>query len=218
MIAENINKILEELPSGVKLVAVSKFHPAENIMQAYNAGQRLFGESRAQEFIEKVKVLPNDIKWHFIGHLQTNKLKLVLPYVELVHSVDSLRLLENIDNWGKANNRITNVLLELRVAKEVTKQGLSQDEILDILKHSSDFGNICFMGLMGMATNTDDIDVIKGEFNTIASFKSKIKLEFPNLTNFNELSLGMSGDYKLALEYGTTIVRIGTAIFGSRNY
>lgn len=205
-----------KLPSGVCLVAVSKFHPAEAIMEAYAAGQRCFGENRPQEMMAKAKALPADIKWHFIGHLQTNKLKMVLPYASMVESVDSLHLLEAIDRWGVENGRVTDILLELHIAAEETKQGFSEEEMLPLL--SREWRGVRLRGLMGMATNTDDESVIRADFKKIGDFKHLINRDFPALKDFDQLSIGMSGDWPIALEYGATIVRVGTAIFGERVY
>lgn len=216
MISENLNNIYNELPLNVKLVAVSKFHPAEEIMQAYNIGQRAFGESRPQEMAEKHKLLPKDIEWHFIGHLQTNKLKLVLPFASLIQSIDSIRLLEAVNNWGLDNGRSISILLELHLGAEETKHGLEEAEIRDILVRSAEYESIVFRGLMGMATNTSDETIIRADFDRISRLKSDLKKEFPELRQFNELSIGMSGDYRIALEYGATIIRVGTNIFGPR--
>ncbi len=216
MVEDNIKTILGKLPSGVCLVAVSKFHPAEAIMEAYAAGQRFFGENRPQELMAKAKVLPGDIKWHFIGHLQTNKLKMVLPYAAMVESVDSVHLLEAIDKWGVENGRVIDVLLELHIAAEETKQGFSQEEILPLL--SRQWRGVRLRGLMGMATNTDDESQIRADFKKISDFKQLINRDFPGLEGFDQLSIGMSGDWPIALEYGATIVRVGTAIFGERVY
>ena len=233
MISETIIRLNSELPATVRLVAVSKFHPFEAIQEAYEAGQRIFAESRPQELLAKVRRLEevraergeldymSDMEWHFIGHLQTNKLKMVLPYVSLVQSVDSLRLLEAIDSWGHTNERIVNVLLEPHVAAEETKQGFSREEILDVLKVASDgaFSNIRFNGLMGMATFTDDENVIKADFAAIRSIFDEARTRFPILTHdFTELSIGMSDDYPIAIGYGSTMVRIGSMIFGERSY
>ena len=217
-IASEIKRFNTELPQGVKLVAVSKFHPAEAVLEAYNAGQRIFGESRPQEFAAKCKALPNDIEWHFIGHLQTNKLKMVLPYASLVQSVDSLHLLDAINAWGLKEGRQINILLELHLGAEETKQGFTSDEIEDVLSNSGKYAGVCFRGLMGMATNTDDEDVIKADFQRIADLHKKLRNEHPELTCFTELSIGMSDDYRIALNYAPTYVRIGTAIFGPRVY
>mgnify|MGYP003317370185 FL=1 len=216
MIAEKIKDITGKLPSEVKLVAVSKFHPNEEIMEAYAAGQRLFGENRPQEFCKKVQELPGDIEWHFIGHLQTNKLKMVLPYASLVQSIDTQHLLDAVNEWGRDNGKVINVLLELHIGAEETKQGFVEEDILDILFRAEKYRNIRFCGLMGMATHTDCEDDIRADFCRISSFMEYLKDLFPEYEDFKELSIGMSEDWHLALEYGATIVRIGTAIFGPR--
>ena len=229
MITQTIIKLHSELPATVKLVAVSKFHPFEAIVQAYEAGQRIFAESRPQELLAKVRRLEeiraergdssymSDIQWHFIGHLQTNKLKMVLPYVSLIQSVDSLRLLEAINTWGVTNGSVLNVLLELHVASEETKQGFSPEEIMDIVSTADRFGAVCFKGLMGMATFTEDESVIRSDFAKIAALRDEILKSFPErVEDFTELSIGMSDDYPIAIEYGSTMVRIGSMIFGSR--
>ena len=218
MIEENINRIKSELPSGVKLVAVSKFHPLEAILEAYQAGQTVFGENRPQELAAKAVQLPQDIEWHFLGHLQTNKLKMVLPYATLVQSVDSVHLLEAIDNWGNANDKVISVLLELHIGAEETKQGFHEEEILDILFDADKYRNIRFCGLMGMASHTDDQEVINADFERIDSFMAYLVDLFPELTDFNQLSIGMSDDWPIAVQHGSTMVRIGTAIFGAREY
>ena len=219
MIQENIIAIKKELPPEVKLVAVSKFHPVEAIREAYAAGQRSFGENRPQEFAKKVEALADlDLDWHFIGHLQTNKLKLVLPYAHLVQSVDSLHLLDAIQDWGKANDKLIRVLLELHIGAEQTKTGFKEEEVLDLLFRADKYKNIRFCGLMGMATHTDSEEDIRADFARIADFRAYLRDLFPELTDFTELSIGMSGDWKIALDYGATIVRIGTAIFGERQY
>ncbi len=231
MIRDIINKLHSELPAAVKLAAVSKFHPFEAIEEAYAAGQRVFAESRPQELFAKVGRLDeiraergepaymSDIEWHFIGHLQTNKLKMVLPYVSLVQSVDSLRLLEAINSWGAANGRAVNVLLEPHVAAEETKQGFSSEEIMDILDSSEKYGNIRFKGIMGMATFTDDESVIRSDFRKLRSIFNRIRETYPSLApDFTELSIGMSDDYPIAIESGSTMVRIGSMIFGARQY
>ncbi|MBR3011689.1 MAG: YggS family pyridoxal phosphate-dependent enzyme [Bacteroidales bacterium] len=218
MIEENLNRIKSELPSGVKLVAVSKFHPMEAILEAYQAGQTVFGENRPQELASKAVQLPQDIEWHFLGHLQTNKLKMVLPYATLVQSVDSVHLLQAIDNWGSNNDKIISVLLELHIGAEETKQGFHEEEILDILFHADDYKNICFCGLMGMASHTDDQEVINADFERIDTFMAYLVDLFPELTDFNQLSIGMSDDWPIAVRHGSTMVRIGTAIFGAREY
>lgn len=216
MITEKLNDIVEKLPSEVKLVAVSKFHSNEEIMEAYDAGQRRFGENRPQEFCKKVQELPGDIEWHFIGHLQTNKLKMVLPYASLVQSIDTQHLLDAVNEWGRDNGKVINVLLELHIGAEETKQGFVEEDILDILFRAEKYRNIRFCGLMGMATHTDCEDDIRADFCRISSFMDYLKDLFPEYEDFKELSIGMSEDWHLALEYGATIVRIGTAIFGPR--
>lgn len=223
MISDNLQRIRAELPSGVKLVAVSKFHPIPALIEAYLEGQRVFGENRPQEFASKAVQLSQDIEWHFIGHLQTNKLKLVLPYAYMVESVDSVRLLDAIDTWGALHSKVIRVLLELHLGAEETKHGLSEDEIREILGSAGKYGNVRFCGLMGMATNTDDESVIRADFQRISSLKASLSAEFsvessPVLSDFRELSIGMSHDWKIAVEYGATIVRIGTGIFGNRQY
>ena len=229
MISEVLHKLYGELPAAVKLVAVSKFHPFEAIEEAYAAGQRIFAESRPQELMAKVRKLEevriergdadymSDVEWHFIGHLQTNKLKMVLPYVSVVQSVDSMRLLEAINSWGAANNKVIPVLLEPHVAAEETKQGFQPSEILDVLKQAADYPYIHFKGLMGMATFTDDEEVVKADFAAIRGIYDKARSYFPDMaSDFTELSIGMSDDYPIAIEYGSTMVRIGSMIFGSR--
>ncbi len=218
MIEENLNRIKSELPSGVKLVAVSKFHPLEAILEAYQAGQTVFGENRPQELAAKAVQLPQDIEWHFLGHLQTNKLKMVLPYATLVQSVDSVHLLEAINNWGSANDKVISVLLELHIGAEETKQGFHEEELLDILFHAEEYRNIRFCGLMGMASHTDDEEVINADFERIDSFMAYLVDLFPELDSFNQLSIGMSDDWTIAVRHGSTMVRIGTAIFGAREY
>ena len=233
MIKETINRLQLELPATVKLVAVSKFHPFEAIEEAYEAGQRIFAESRPQELLAKVNRLEeirdergrdymSDIEWHFIGHLQTNKLKMVLPYVSLVQSVDSVRLLDAIQKRASADGRVIDVLLEPHVAAEETKQGFSEDEIYAILEGASagsglTYNNIRFRGIMGMATFTDDETVVCRDFAALRSIYDICRSRFPSLArDFNELSIGMSDDYASAIGYGSTMVRIGSLIFGER--
>ncbi len=284
MIKDNLHEINSKLPSDVTLVAVSKFHPVERLMEAYNAGQRVFAESRPQELAAKVPQMPADVQWHFIGHLQTNKLKLVLPYVSLVQSVDSLHLLQAISTWAVANNKVIDVLLELHLGAEETKQGFTEDEIIDILvlsssnlayfeddkvkttssslflsqnkdelrcegidsetlrfasslpptssagpSHSCGHGrpqvsepipsplrNVRIRGLMGMASNTEDMEQVEGEFARIEALYKRIKAS--GMEGFDTLSIGMSGDWPLAVQHGATMVRIGTDIFGPREY
>ena len=217
MIKQNLENIFRKLPSGVTLVAVSKFHPVSAIQEAYQAGQRVFGENRPQELAAKVPLLPADIQWHFIGHLQTNKLKLVLPYVTLVQSVDSLHLLEAIQAWAETNHRLIDVLLELHLGAEETKHGFTEDEIIHVC-HSerSEESNVRIRGLMGMATNTEDVRVIEKDFERIERLFHRIQAM--GLPDFDQLSIGMSGDWPLAVKHGATMVRIGTDIFGEREY
>ena len=223
MIKEKITDINSKLPPEVKLVAVSKFHPLEAIGEAYDAGQRLFAESRPQELQKKVQSLAEsssmqDIEWHFIGHLQTNKLKMVLPYATLVQSVDTLHLLDEINEWGRKNDKTINVLLELHIGAEESKQGFVEEEVLDLLFRAEKFRNINFCGLMGMASHTDSEEDIRADFGRISYFFNYLRELFPELESFTELSIGMSDDWHIALEYGATMVRIGTTIFGAREY
>ena len=228
MIKETIQRLNSELPATVRLVAVSKFHPFESIQEAYEAGQRIFAESRPQELLAKVKRLEElraergedymaDIQWHFIGHLQTNKLKMVLPYVSLVQSVDSVRLLDAIDAWAAANGKVISVLLEPHVAAEQTKQGFAEEEIYAVLQNASKYDHIRFRGIMGMATFTDDESVIRADFDVLSSIYESCRERFDSLAaDFNEFSIGMSDDYPLAISCGSTMVRIGSMIFGDR--
>ncbi len=275
MIAERISELKTALPQGVALVAVSKFHPVERLLEAYEAGQRLFAESRPQELAAKVPQLPDDISWHFIGHLQTNKLKLVLPYVSLVQSVDSVHLLEAIDRWGAQNGRVIDVLLEVHIASDATKQGFSPEEIMAITaaevgwagpsvacghpgvpqkamafwgphprphkregpaaegrgrgreatatdgsrpQTEAEYGHVRLRGLMGMATLTEDENVIESDFQRIQDLFEEIKAAHPEWPWFDQLSIGMSGDWPIAVRHGATMVRIGTDIFGPREY
>lgn len=199
-------------------MAVSKFHPIDAILQAYQAGQRAFGENRPQELASKAVQLPQDIEWHMLGHLQTNKLKMVLPYVTMVHSVDSVHLLQAIDDWGRVNDKVTDVLLELHIGAEQTKQGFHEEEVLDILFDADKYKYVRFRGLMGMASHTDDESVVDADFDRIDSFMAYLVELFPELEGFDQLSIGMSDDWHIAVRHGSTMVRIGTAIFGERQY
>ena len=216
MISENLQAIRNELPATVKLLAVSKFQPIERLLEAYQCGQRLFGENRPQELAAKAVQLPQDIEWHFIGHLQTNKLKMVLPYATLVESVDSQHLLEAIDDWGEAHDKVISVLLELHIGAEETKQGFYEEEVLDILFNADRYRHIRFCGLMGMASHTDDEEMVRADFTRISSYLDYLRDLFPELEDFKELSIGMSEDWRIALGCGSTEVRIGSAIFGPR--
>ena len=220
-ISSEIERLNTELPSTVKLVAVSKFNPSEAIMEAYLAGQRVFGESRPQELLQKVQELPRDIQWHFIGHLQTNKLKMVLPYAALIHSVDSERLLMEINKYAVKNNLKVKCLLELFVAQEETKQGFSKEELMELMEklQQEPLQGVEICGLMGMASFVEDEQQIRGEFAALKQTFDQIREKYISThPNFNELSMGMSGDYRIAVEMGSTMVRIGTTIFGARNY
>ena len=219
MIKENLNKIKSELPSAVTLVAVSKFHPASEILEAYNAGQRIFAESRPQELAAKVPALPDTIQWHFIGHLQSNKLKMVLPYVSLIHSVDTEKLMVEINRYAGAHNLKINCLLEIFIASEETKQGFSPQEALQIVEKAADFENINICGVMGMASFVEDKEKIRAEFTSLTELFEMIKNSYgSSLPDFKIISMGMSNDYPIAIECGSTHVRIGTDIFGARNY
>ncbi len=232
MVEDNLRRIYKELPPEVKLVAVSKFHQSEDILEAYRAGQRRFGENRPQEFAAKAVQLPEDIEWHFIGHLQTNKLKMVLPYASLIESIDSRHLLDAVEKWGSEHGKVIDVLLELHLGAEETKGGFTEAEIEEILAvvrqahqpvpelvegAEGPYPHIRFRGLMGMATNTDDEAAVEADFVRIEAFKKHLDDRFA-LPDFTELSIGMSHDWPLAVRHGATIVRIGTAIFGPRIY
>ena len=217
MIRENLSHICSKLPSGVCLVAVSKFHPVESLREAYDAGQRVFGENRPQEFAAKVPQMPSDVVWHFIGHLQTNKLKMVLPYAAMVESVDSVRLLDAINAWCIGASRKIDVLLEYHLGAEQTKHGMTVDEIRGVLA-AGPYDGVRIRGLMGMATNTEDAAVIEADFARISALMRSLREEFPQYQDFDQLSIGMSDDWPLAVRYGATIVRIGSGIFGPREY
>lgn len=218
-IQENIREILSTLPEGVRLVAVSKYHPVEALKEAYDGGQRIFGESKVQEMTAKHEQLPADIQWHFIGHLQTNKVKYIAPYVALIHGVDSYKLLCEINRQGQRVGRIIPCLLQLHVAQEETKFGFSPDECLAMLSEGEwrTLPYVSIRGIMGMASNTDDIEQVRCEFATLGKFFSQVKeLYFSDKEFFCELSMGMSDDYPIAIEEGSTLVRVGSRIFGER--
>ena len=220
-IAENINRIKASLPSTVKLVAVSKTKPVELLMEAYSTGQRAFGENKVQELVSKYEALPKDIEWHFIGHLQTNKIKYIIPFVHLIHGIDSFKLLKAIDREAKQANRIVHCLLQFHIAEEETKFGLSMDEAIEML-NSSEFkslNHVKISGVMGMATYTDDTNQVRNEFAHLKTIFDRLKSEyFPLEAEFKEISMGMSGDYLIAVQEGSTLVRIGSTIFGERIY
>lgn len=220
-IARRLQEVKNNLPDSTRLVAVSKFHPAELIREAYDAGQRLFGESREQELAAKVKELPRDIEWHFIGHLQTNKVKFIAPYISMIDAVDSLKLLREINKQAAANGRVIKVLLELHIAEEETKYGLSLDACRELLEKGEwrDMKNVQICGLMMMASHVSDEDVIRKEFCLAADFFDEMKAYyFADDDSFCERSWGMSHDYKIAVECRSTMVRVGTYIFGERQY
>tara|TARA_R110002051_G_scaffold128222_2_gene201876 strand:- start:546 stop:1205 length:660 start_codon:yes stop_codon:yes gene_type:complete len=216
-IKENIQEILATIPKSVTLVAVSKTKPEEDLQEAYDAGQRVFGENKIQEMTQKWENLPKDIQWHMIGHVQTNKVKYMAEYVSLVHGVDSLKLLKEINKQAKKHDRVVDCLLQMHIAEEDTKFGLDETELKDLLS-SEMFGklkNVKVVGLMGMATFTDDKNQIRREFKQLKSHFERLKETLPNI---DTLSMGMSGDYQIAIEEGSTMIRIGSSIFGERNY
>lgn len=221
-IKSNIKDLLTELNNTkAKLIAVSKTQPIEKIREAYEAGHRIFGENKAQEMTAKYQSLPKDIEWHMIGHLQSNKVKYIAPFVALIHSVDSIKLLEEIDKQGKKAGRIIPCLLQVHIAREETKFGFDADEVVSLLSGSSllELKNIEIKGLMGMATFTENEDLIRKEFRSLKILFSDLKEhKLPTNMRMEELSMGMSSDYKIAVQEGSTYVRIGTAIFGERNY
>ena len=220
-IQKKIEDIKQELPPSVVLIAVSKTHPAEAIMEAYNGGQRDFGENRPQELVAKYEALPRDIRWHMIGSLQTNKVKYIAPFVYLIHSVDSEKLLEVINKEGAKNNRIIDVLMEIHIADENTKHGWEPDELSAYMKSEKWLAlpYIRIRGVMGMATFTDDREQVHNEFRNLKRLFGKIKQDNPKTgAIFDTISMGMSGDYPIAIEEGSTMVRIGSAIFGAREY
>ncbi len=218
-VAENLLKIKSGIPDNVTLVAVSKTKPNELIEQAYQTGQRIFGENKVQEMVDKHQSLPKDIQWHLIGHLQTNKVKYIAPFVSLIHAVDSLKLLKEINKQALKNNRTIHVLLQFHIAKESTKFGLNYDEAVELLNQlpKLNLNNIKIVGVMGMATFTDDSAQVRHEFKTLHQYFTNLKEQFfKDDSFFKEISMGMSGDYQLAIEEGSTMVRIGSSIFGSR--
>ena len=220
-VAKNLHEVLGNLPQDVRLVAISKYHPDEYIRAAYAEGQRVFGESHEQELSHKVEMLPKDIEWHFIGHLQTNKVKYIAPYISMIEAVDSLKLLKEIDKQAAKHDRIINVLLELHIAEEETKYGLTLDACRELSEDGTwrTLGHIRICGLMMMASNTDDQKQIAAEFDTAARFFDELKAcYFADSEAFKERSWGMSNDYLTAIAHGSTMVRVGTAIFGPRVY
>lgn len=220
-IADNLKQVLAELPQGVRLVAVSKFHPNEAIEEAYQAGQRIFGESKVQEMTAKYETLPKDIEWHFIGHLQTNKIKYMIPYVAMIHGIDTYKLLTEVNKQAAKAGRIVNCLLQIHVAQEETKFGFSFEECTEMLEKEDwkNLSHISLQGVMGMASNTDDMEQVRREFKSLHEYFLKIKQSyFSGNDAFKHISMGMSHDYPIALEEGATLVRVGSKIFGERVY
>ena len=220
-ITQNIQRITAQLPDGVKLVAVSKFHPVEKIMEAYDAGQRVFGENRAQELAAKAPQLPTDIQWHFIGHLQKNKVRIIMPCASTIQSIDSIELLQLVNKEAARINRHINVLLQLHVAKEQTKSGFTIDEVLKAADDGAfkDLSNVTIAGVMAMATFTDDMEQVASEFEQVHNtFLTLRDNHFAGDPAFKEISMGMSDDWRIAVKHCATLVRIGTDIFGAREY
>ena len=214
MISDNLKSILSKLPKSVTLVAVSKTKPNTAIMEAYVAGHRVFGENKVQDMVAKSEELPSDIQWHMIGHLQTNKVKYIAPFVSLIHGVDSLKLIKEIDKRAAQNNRIIDCLLQIHIAEEETKFGLSDTEAFQVLEYAKHLNNVRVKGLMGMATNTRDESIVRNEF---AGLK-ELFLKFQSVSEHLQIiSMGMSTDYEIAIEQGSTMIRVGSAIFGRRN-
>lgn len=221
-IKSNIDTIKAKLPEHVTLIAVSKTKPISMLLDAYNAGQRHFGENYVQELVEKQELLPTDINWHFIGHLQSNKVKYIAPFVYLIHGVDSISLLKEINKQAIKNNRIINCLLQIYIAKEESKFGLDAQEAENLLisKEFSELTHVNIVGLMGMATNTEDETILHKEFESLNTLFKYLKANIGNKPNLNlqEISMGMSSDYEIAIEHGSTMIRVGSSIFGVRNY
>ncbi len=220
-VLRNIQEIRNHVPANVKLVCVSKFHPESAVLEAYDAGERIFGESRVQELLDKQPNLPADIHWHFIGHLQTNKIKYIVPFVDLIHGVDSLKVLKEIDKQAEKAGRVVSCLLQVHIAQEETKFGFSAGELAEMLESDEfrEMKNVVISGLMGMATLTDNSSQIRQEFRKLKVLRDEIKQLYFTLNNsFTELSMGMSDDYLIAIEEGSTMIRIGTSIFGVREY
>ncbi len=219
MISENLKEIQSTIPDDVTLVAVSKTKPSSAVLEAYECGQRIFGENKVQELVDKAEELPKDIEWHMIGHLQSNKVKYIAPFVSMIHSVDGMKLLSEINKQGKKNDRVINCLLQFHIAQEETKFGLSFEEAQDLLT-SDEFirmENISIVGVMGMATFTENEDQLRHEFTTLENYFHVLKSHFFKFNPaFQHISMGMSGDYQIAIEEGSNMVRVGSSIFGSR--
>ncbi len=220
MIKENLNVVRATLPDNVTLIAVSKTKPVEDLQEAYDAGQRIFGENKALEMRDKPQVLPDDIKWHFIGHLQTNKIKYIAPFVTLIHSIDSASLLDAVNKEAAKNNRVIDCLLQFHIAQEDTKFGLDMEEAKNMIESDNfkKMNNVRIVGVMGMATFTDDVNQVRNEFKTLKHIFDTLKDNYFKDDSFKEISMGMSDDYPLAIEEGATMVRVGSKIFGARNY
>jgi pyridoxal phosphate enzyme (YggS family) len=218
-IAKNISEFKASIPADVKLLAVSKTKPIALLEDAYAAGQRDFGENKVQELRDKHPVLPQDIRWHMIGHLQSNKVKFIAPFIYMIHAVDSVKLLKEINKRAASADRVIKVLLQVYIAQEEAKFGFDEKELLDLFKKGKleAYANVDFCGLMGMATNTYDEEKVRGEFKRIHSLFTTIQKDYPQFTSFSELSIGMSNDYLIAIEEGSTMIRIGSSIFGARN-
>lgn len=210
-IRENLKRLKEDLPQQVELIAVSKTKPISDLLEAYDAGQRAFGENKIQEMVTKWEQMPKDIQWHMIGHVQSNKVKYMAPFVHTIHAVDSIKLLKEIQKQAAKNERIINCLIQIRIAKEETKFGLAASELDSLLSQGKEMPNIVIKGLMGMATFTEDQSQIRSEFKTLSDLYRKY-------SSFEVLSMGMSGDYDIAIEEGSTSIRVGSKIFGERNY
>jgi pyridoxal phosphate enzyme (YggS family) len=220
-IAGNINSIKKDLPEKVRLVAVSKTKPNEDILEVYKTGHKIFGENKAQELVQKYEQLPKDIEWHFIGHPQTNKVKYIAPFIRLIHGIDSLKLLKVIDKEAKKNNRQIACLLQFHIGEEDTKFGLSLSEAKEMLESTAfkSFQNVVVAGVMGMATYTENLEQVRNEFSRLSAIFNTLKNEyFSGSKNFCEISMGMSDDYHIAVEEGSTMIRVGSKIFGERNY
>lgn len=220
MIKENLNVVRATLPDNVTLIAVSKTKPVEDLQEAYDAGQRIFGENKALEMRDKHQVLPDDIKWHFIGHLQTNKIKYIAPFVTLIHSIDSASLLDAVNKEAAKNNRVIDCLLQFHIAQEDTKFGLDMEEAKNMIESENfkKMNNVRIVGVMGMATFTDDVNQVRNEFKTLKHIFDTLKDNYFKDDSFKEISMGMSDDYPIAIEEGATMVRVGSKIFGARNY
>ncbi len=220
MIKENLNNVRSTIPENVTLIAVSKTKPVSDLQEAYDAGQRIFGENKALEMRDKYQELPKDIQWHFIGHLQTNKIKYIAPFVTLIHSIDSTSLLEAVNKEAAKNNRVIDCLLQFHIAQEETKFGLDMEEAKTMIESDNfkNLNNVRIVGVMGMATFTDDENQVRNEFKTLKNIFDTLKENYFKDDSFKEISMGMSDDYPIAIEEGATMVRVGSKIFGARNY